>query len=90
MPHQLSVDYYTGLTRARVTQIVNLTLLAPYIQEAVLGLPEDSGITERSLRPLTFHAEWRSQRSLWKAMAGSLANRPTAPPRDHQDGHSPR
>src|SRR5881296_758253 len=41
----------TGLTRARVTQIVNLTLLAPEIQEKILNLTNVTGgsdpVTER-------------------------------------------
>src|SRR4030095_11623161 len=45
-----------GLTRARVTQITNLTLLAPAIQEAILALPPVTQgrdrITERTLRPI--------------------------------------
>jgi hypothetical protein len=77
----------TGVTRARVTQIVNLTLLAPEIQDALLRLPGGSGITERNLRPLTCCADWRTQRTLWKFLGGRLTNRPTAPVRDHQDGH---
>ena len=44
----------TGLTRARVCQIVNLTLLAPDIQEAVFTLvlteQSEDDIHERSLR----------------------------------------
>jgi len=45
-----------GLTRARVTQIANLTLLEPGIQEAILSLPAvmmgRDAITERTLRPI--------------------------------------
>jgi hypothetical protein len=80
----------TGLTRARVTQIVNLTLLAPEILGAVLDLPPGSRVTERDLRPLVACADWRTQSRLWKGLAGSLNRRPTAPVRDHQDGHSTR
>ena len=42
-----------GLTRARVTQLLNLTLLAPDIQEQVLGLEAVDGLeptSERALR----------------------------------------
>ena len=66
----------TGLTRARVTQIVNLTLLAPEIQEAVMSLPPDSEMTERSLRQLISHTNWRSQRGRWQSLVGSHVDRP--------------
>ncbi len=58
-----------GLTRARVTQIVNLTLLAPAIQEQILALPPVTTgrerITERALRRIVAEAEWAKQESIW-------------------------
>ena len=55
----------TGLTRARVTQIVNLTLLAPDIQEEILLLPaQDDRVVERHLRRLTAVPEWSRQRGV--------------------------
>ena len=57
------------VTRARMTQIINLTLLAPDIQEAVLFLdPVTKGrdpVTERDLRPITAELNWTKQRELW-------------------------
>ncbi len=57
-----------GLTRARVTQIVNLTLLAPDIQEEILAWPPIvSGrdpITERTLRAIVAESEWHLQMDL--------------------------
>ena len=57
------------VSRARVTQIMNLLHLAPDIQEEVLFLSEvTSGhdpIAERHLRPIIRVAEWRKQRALW-------------------------
>jgi hypothetical protein len=57
------------VTRARVTQIMNLLNLAPDIQEDLLfRVPPESGretITEKSLRPITAEAEWRKQRRMW-------------------------
>ena len=52
----------TGLSRARVTQIVNLALLAPGIQEAILAsghTPHAGMLVERQLRRLTSEAIWR-------------------------------
>jgi hypothetical protein len=64
------------VTRARVTQIMNLLYLAPDIQEAILHLPRvTSGkdpITERHLRPIAAEPDWRRQRRLWKGIAGRL------------------
>lgn len=52
----------TGLTRARVTQIVNLTLLAPGIQEEILSGTGDSvAAVERNLRDLVATCAWLSQ-----------------------------
>lgn len=58
------------VTRARVTQIMNLLHLAPDIQEAILFLPRvEQGrdpITERDLRPLAALVDWRKQRAEWR------------------------
>jgi len=57
------------VTRARVTQIMNLLNLAPDIQEAILFLsPVENGrdpVTERDLRPIASIPDWRKQRVLW-------------------------
>ncbi|MBU4270538.1 MAG: hypothetical protein KKE86_07550 [Planctomycetes bacterium] len=57
------------VTRARVTQIMNLLCLAPDIQEALLFLPSVLGgrdpIRERQLRPIAALADWRKQRRMW-------------------------
>lgn len=57
------------ITRARVTQIMDLLLLAPEIQEEILFLPASEWgrepITERDLRPTSALTNWRMQRSMW-------------------------
>jgi len=57
------------VTRARLTQIMNLLNLAPDIQEAILFLPPGQGsqspISERALRPITAISDWRKQRKVW-------------------------
>ncbi len=62
----------TGLTRARVTQIVNLRLLAPDIQEAILDVPRvmkgSDPITERQLREIISEVDWSEQRIRWKTL----------------------
>jgi hypothetical protein len=57
------------VTRARVSQIMDLSLLAPNIQEAILFLPATErgreSITERDLRPIAALADWNKQRRTW-------------------------
>ncbi len=58
------------ITRARMTQIMNLLLLAPNIQEEILYLPEtEKGadpICERRVRSVWARPDWRDQRSAWR------------------------
>lgn len=57
-----------GFTRARVTQLVDLTLLAPDIQEALLLAEVPPGrdpVTERGLRAVAARGAWRGQRELF-------------------------
>src|SRR5262249_47212624 len=57
----------TGLSRARVTQITNLTLLAPEIQVAILDLeatsPGYDRLHERRLREIGAEPQWSRQHS---------------------------
>ncbi len=61
------------VTRARLTQIMNLLHLAPDIQEAILFMPcAESGrdpITERELRPMAAVPVWKKQRRMWRRVA---------------------
>lgn len=56
------------VTRARVTQVMNLLNLAPDFQQALLFLPPmqhgKDPITERDLRPIAATANWRKQRGM--------------------------
>ncbi len=57
------------ISRARVTQIMDLLLLAPEIQEAILFLPPvergKDRITERGVRPLLANLNWQRQADDW-------------------------
>lgn len=67
-----------GLTRARLTQIMNLLLLAPAIQEDILHLevlPGPEPVTERQLRQILKSVVWQEQRAMWHALLAS--RRPT-------------
>lgn len=60
------------ITQPRATQIMNLTLLAPDIQEELLLLrAAESGrepIHERRLRPIVALAAWNEQRRGWRQL----------------------
>src|SRR5579864_1683775 len=62
------------VTRARVTQIMNLLNLAPEIQEYLLFLPAASRqrVTERDLRRIAAQVRWDRQRTMF----GSLGKLP--------------
>lgn len=66
------------VTRARVTQIMNLLLLAPDIQEDILFLEVpvhgDDPFPERQIRSLTNVPDWRKQRLLWKEVRRKVEN----------------
>jgi hypothetical protein len=57
------------VSRARVTQIMNLLLLAPDIQEALLALDDTTatraGLAGKHLRAVTKRALWVEQRRAW-------------------------
>lgn len=58
------------VSRARMTQIMNLLLLAPDIQEQILNLPRTTRgrdpIVETHLRPMTRRKCWAQQREIWR------------------------
>ena len=60
------------VTRARVTQIMNLLNLAPDIQEELLFLPPTRQgrvvVTEKKIRPVVAEMDWRKQRRMWRAI----------------------
>jgi hypothetical protein len=57
------------VTRARITQIMNLRYLAPDIQEELLFLPRTvkgrDPICETDMRPITTVPYWQRQRRMW-------------------------
>jgi len=61
----------TGLTRARITQLMDLTLLAPDIQEEILFLEAVDGsepLGEHTLRKVLRAGCWASQRDVWRGL----------------------
>lgn len=61
-----------GVTRARLSQIMNLTLLAPDIQESILFLPRTTRgrdpVQLRHLQPIALTPSWSAQRKMWRAI----------------------
>ena len=60
------------VSRARVSQIVNLGFLAPDIQEELLFLPlTEAGrdcLKEWQVRPIAAALSWRRQRRMWREL----------------------
>ena len=69
---QRALAELAGLTPPRVTQLMNLLLLAPDIQEEILFLPRvtqgRSPITERALRHVVATPVWSEQRERWEQL----------------------
>jgi hypothetical protein len=61
------------VTRARVSQVMNLLLLAPDIQEEILFLPRITKgydtIPLGRLQRIALTPDWRQQRKLWSTLA---------------------
>lgn len=60
------------VTRARLTQIMNLLCLAPDIQEALLFLQKTEHgrdeVTEKQIRPIVSQVVWIAQRRMWRSL----------------------
>jgi hypothetical protein len=64
-----------GMSEARLSQLLDLVLLAPDIQEALLFLEVDPGrdpIPERALRRVVRALDWREQRRRFARMCPGL------------------
>jgi hypothetical protein len=72
LPDQATVARLGRVSRARVTQIMNLLFLAPDIQEQLLfhsvAASEWSPILICDLQPIARELDWRVQRRLWQQL----------------------
>ena len=63
------------VSRARVTQIMNLLMRAPDIQEEILHLTRVTGgrdpIHLRQLQSIALIPDWRKQRKFWKTLCAA-------------------
>jgi hypothetical protein len=66
------------VTRARVSQIMNLLHLAPDIQETLLFLPRvergRAPIILRDLQPIATTHDWKRQRKMWTSLSADRKN----------------
>ena len=71
-----------GITRARMTQISNLLLLAPDIQKAILDLPPVTNgrdrVNERDLRRILGIMDWAEQHRMWAEITTTSPESSTA------------
>ncbi len=68
---QAQIARALGLSRARVSQLFDLLLLSPDIQEEILFLkfpPGAQPLNEAALRPVAHLLVWRDQRRAWAAL----------------------
>ena len=69
-----------GVTRARMTQIMNLLLLTPEIQQEILDLPAVTKgrdpITERNLREIVAEPLWERQMARWSGSSRACKGEP--------------
>jgi hypothetical protein len=65
-----------GFTRARVTQLMDLLLLAPEVQEEILFLelpPGAQPVSERGLREAVLGTiDWQEQRRRWERLRATF------------------
>jgi site-specific DNA recombinase len=61
-----------GVTRTRITQIMNLRNLAPAIQEKLLFITGADHITERELREVAQQPDWSKQLRIFEQLRGAI------------------
>ncbi len=82
--HQAQMAHALGLSRARVSQLFDLLLLSPDIQEEILSLkfpPGAQPLNEAALRPIARLLLWTEQRRAWARLrrAPKVKRHPTRP-----------
>lgn len=71
VPDLTELARLANVSQPRISQILNLNMLAPEIQEELLFLPPtETGkptLHEKMLRPISCQIDWKTQRILWKS-----------------------
>jgi hypothetical protein len=72
------VSQWLHMTHARISQIMNLLLLAPDIQEEILFSDREKifQITEHKIRKIPIEINWARQREMWNEICKALINSP--------------
>ena len=73
VPNRATLARNLGFSRARISQLFDLLLLAPDLQEQILLMEVAEGrdpITERELRKVVRYLSWSEQRVFWDGMWG--------------------
>jgi site-specific DNA recombinase len=81
-PNMATMAARLNMTRARVTQVMDLIFLAPDIQETILSLRAIEGrepLRERALRPIALLRTWDEQRAAWEPLRAAMAARMASP-----------
>jgi hypothetical protein len=80
------------VSRARMTQIMNLLNLAPDIQDGVLNLASAQlgreVASERDLRPIAAVADWKRQRRMWSRQLSRTNSLDSSTDRTSDKNHS--
>ncbi|MDP1560085.1 MAG: hypothetical protein Q8M16_01690 [Pirellulaceae bacterium] len=75
IPDLTELARIANVTQPRMSQILNLNMLAPEIQEELLFLPPvENGkpaLHEKMLRPISSQVDWSIQRQLWREITRS-------------------
>jgi len=70
---------YGQVTRARMTQIMNLLLLAPDIQEKLLNLPQTTSgrdtVILGELQTIALQPDWTVQQQMWYELYGDISQK---------------
>jgi hypothetical protein len=67
-----------GVSRARITQIMNLLNLPPWKQEELLFLEGGAGVTERRIRRISEMQAWKTQFSCYDIEHATRTSEPLA------------
>lgn len=86
---QAELARLVGVSRARVTQVMDLLHLAPDLQDEILVMSDRlARPLHRKLLPVAAQALWANQRRLWPSRSAEYAPRASAS-RPGRSGHDP-
>lgn len=68
------VGGWLNMTHARISQIMNLLSLAPFIQEEMLLSDNERvcRLTEHKIRKIAMQLDWKKQKELWESLTNVI------------------